>query len=190
MKKKQLLLTLIGITTLTSSVVAGVTLANASSFSTFADNGSVEHTLVMTTKNTTVSIEDDMYLNMNTYTAHGNKFGCSDDSEIYVSDETVIKCKTEDALFEISEFVDYTYLEFYVTFYFELDIEEAENIDACMYYKLKKEYGWDATPRKLDWDGFDPEGKNAVFTFYYRTYDESILGFQLLSCNFTYTCSY
>lgn len=190
MKKKQLLLTLIGIATLSSSVVAGVTLANANSFSTFADNGAVEHNLVMTTENTKVSIVDDYYLNMNTYTAHGNKFGCSDDSEIAVSEGSEIKCNTEDALFEVSEFVDYTYLYFYVTFYFELDIEEAENIDGYFTYKLKKDYGWDATARKLNWDGLDADGKNAIFTFNYQSYDSSILGFKLISCNFTYSCSY
>ena len=190
MKKKFKLLTLTGISTLATTAVVGVSLANASSFSTFADNGAVEHTLVMTTENTTVSIEDDCYLSMDTYTAHGNKFGCSKYSDIYTSEDTVIQCNTEDALFEISEFVDYSYLQFCIGFNFELDIEEAENIDACMYYKLKKDYGWDATARKLDWDGLDAEGNKATFTFNYQSYDDSILGFKLISCNFTYSCSY
>jgi len=78
MKKKLLLLALAGTTTLTSLVITGLSLSNANSFSIAADGGLVEHSLIMTTDNTTVSTEagyDCDYLNMDTYTSNGNKFG-------------------------------------------------------------------------------------------------------------------
>ena len=188
MKKKQLLLTLIGITTLTSSVVAGVTLANANSFSTFADNGAVEHNLVMTTENTKVSTaagEEFNYLYMDTYTASGNKFGVYDSEfDTYGA----VYLNTEDALFEASEEYETIYLRLYICFYFNLDVEEGENVSACMYYKLKTGDSWDETPTKWDWSSLDAEGNHALFTFEKNVSD--VYGFKLISCNFTYTCSY
>ena len=186
MKKKQLLLALTGITTLTSSVVAGLALSNASSFSIAEGGGLVEHSLVMTTDNTTVSIEDDMYLYMDTYTSHGNKFGCSDGSEIETWCD--VKLNTEDALFEVSDEEDTIDLRLYITFYLELDVEEGENVTGCMYYKLKTEDGWDESPTWWDWSGLDAEGNYALFTFDKNV--GGVYGFKLISCDFTYSCSY
>ena len=188
MKKKLLLLTLVGTTTLASFVVAGLALSNKSSFSIAADNGLVEHSLVMTTKNTTVSIEsgyDCDYLNMDTYTSHGNKFGVCDGE---IETDSTVQCNTEDALFEVSEEYDTIDLRLYICFDFNLDVEEGENVTACMYYKLKTEGGWDESPTFWDWGGLDAEGNHALFTF-----DKNIggvYGFKLISCNFTYSCSY
>lgn len=189
MKKKLLLLALVGTTTLTSLVVAGLALSNASSFSIAADGGLVEHNLVMTTENTVVSTdpgEDFDYLSMETTTSHENKFGCTYDSEIETW--STVQCNTEDALFEVSEAYDTIDLRLYICFYFNLDVEEAENITACMYYKLKTAGGWDESPTKWDWSGLDPEGNRALFTFDKNV--GGVYGFKLISCNFTYSCSY
>ena len=190
MKKKLLLLSLVGTTTLTSLVIAGLTLSDASSFTIAANGGNVQHNLVMTTENTTVSIEageDFDYLIMDSYTAHGNKFGCSDGSEIETWCD--VKCNTEDALFEVTDEYDDTIdLRLYIGFDFNLDVEEGENVAACMYYKLKTEDGWDESPKYWDWSSLDAEGKYAVFTFDKNV--GGVYGFKLISCNFTYTCSY
>ena len=189
MKKKLLLLALVGTTTLTSLVVAGLALSNASSFSIAAGSGLVEHNLVMTTENTTVSTDelgvDLYYLNMDTKTTHGNEFGVYD-SEIETW--STVHCNTEDALFEVSEEYDTIDLRLYICFEFNLDVEEGENVDACLYYKEKTGAGWDEEPQMLDWDGLDAEGNHALFTFQ-NTFG-GVYGFKLISCNFTYSCSY
>ena len=189
MKKKALLLALVGSTTLTSIVVAGLALSNAGSFSSIAaDGGLVEHSLVMTTENTAVSIEAGYgcdYLNMDTTTANGNKFGVYD-SEIETWSTVV--CNTEDALFEVSEEYDTIDLRLYICFDFNLDVEEGEHVAACMYYKLKTEDGWDESPKYWDWSGLDAEGNHALFIF--EENFGGVYGFKLISCNFTYSCSY
>ena len=189
MKKKQLLLALVGTTTLTSLVVAGLALSNASSFYIAAYGGLVEHSIVMTTENTTVVVDkgDDFdYLSMISHTSHGNKFGCSDDSEIETWCD--VKLNTEDALFEVSEEYDTIELRLYICFDFNLDVEEGENVTACMYYKLKTAGGWDESPTMWDWSGLDAEGNHALFTFDKNV--GGVYGFKLISCNFTYSCSY
>ena len=83
MKKKQLLLTLVCTTTLTSLVVAGLALSNENSFSVAAGSGLVEHSIVMTTENTIVSTEagyDCNYLNMDTKYYEPCYFTCKNDS--------------------------------------------------------------------------------------------------------------
>ena len=188
MKKKLLLLALVGTTTLTSMVVAGLALSNASSFSIAADGGLVKHDLIMTRENTVVSTEagyDYDYLNMDTYTTHGNKFGvCDGEIETW----STVHCNTEDALFEVSEEYDTIDLRLYICFDFNLDVEEGENVTACMYYKLKTAGGWDESPTYWDWDGLDAEGNHALFTF--QSNFGGVYGFKLISCNFTYSCSY
>ncbi len=185
MKKKPLLLALVGTTTLTSLVVAGLAFSNESSFSIAEGGGLVEHSLVMTTDNTDVSIENDMYLVMDTYTSRGNKFSVYDGE---VETWSTIQCNTEDALFEVSEEWDTIDLRLYICFDFNLDVEEGESVAACMYYKLKTEDGWDASSTMWDWSGLDAEGNHALFTFDKNV--GGVYGFKLISCNFTYSCSY
>ena len=189
MKKKLLLLALVGTTTLTTLVVAGLALSNANSFSIAAGSGLVEHSLVMTTGNTTVSIEDDTYLYMDTYTTRGNKFSAYH-SEIET--DSTVHCNTDDALFEVSEIDETINLYFNIGFDFNLDVEVggelAKNITACLYYKEKTGAGWDEEPQMLDWDGLDAEGNHALFTF--QNNFGGVYGFKLISCNFTYPCSY
>ena len=188
MKKKQLLLTLVCTTTLTSLVVAGLALSNENSFSVAAGSGLVEHSIVMTTENTIVSTEagyDCNYLNMDTHTTHGNKFSVYDSE--FETDYTVY-CNHEDALFEVSEEWETIDLRLYICFDFNLDVEEGENVTACMYYKLKTEGGWDESPTMWDWSGLDAEGNHALFTFEKNV--GGVYGFKLISCNFTYSCSY
>ena len=185
MKKNQLLLALVGTTTLTSLAVAGLALSNASTFSIAAGTDLVEHNLVMTTENTEVSIENDMYLNMDTYTTNGNEFGVYDGE---IETWSTVNCNTPDALFEVSETDETIDLRLYICFDFNLDVEEGENVTACMYYKLKTEDGWDASSTWWDWSGLDAEGNHALFTFENTVSD--VYGFKLISCNFTYSCSY
>ena len=188
MKNKQLLLTLTGITTLAATALMGVSLVNAGSFSTFATGGLVGHSLVMTTENTQVSIEagyDCDYLNMDTYTTNGNRFGVYDGE---IETWSTVHCNTEDALFEVSEEYDTIDLRLYICFDFNLDIEEGKNVAACMYYKLKTAGGWDESPTMWNWGGLDAEGNHALFTFDKNVSD--VYGFKLISCNFTYSCSY
>ena len=188
MKKKLLLLALAGTTTLATLVVTGLSLSNANSFSIAADGGLVEHNLIMTTENTTVTTEagyDCDYLNMDTYTTSGNKFGVYDSE--FNTDYTVY-CNHEDALFEVSEEYETIELRLYICFDFNLDVNEGENVTACMYYKLKTEYGWDETPTYWDWSGLDAEDNHALFTF--EENFGGVYGFKLISCNFTYSCSY
>ena len=189
MNKKGLLFTFTGLTTIASLVVAGTLLNDNNLLSAKAGGELVEHTISMTTSNTEVNIDKEGYLSMVTYTEHGNKFECGSGSVVYSG--SPIKCNTEDALFEVSEFVEYTDFYLYVSFEFELDVNEAENIAASMSYKLKKDYGWDATSRILDWSGLDAEDNIAIFTFDYSTYDtDNVFGIKFLSCDFTYSCSY
>ena len=188
MKKKILLLTLVGTSTLASFVVAGLALSNTNSFSITANSGLVEHSLVMTTENTVVSIEagyDCDYLNMDTYTSNGNKFGVYDS---VIETWSTVHCNTEDALFEVSETDETIDLNLYICFDFNLDVEEGENVDACMYYKVKTESGWDESSTMWDWSALDADGNHALFTFDKRV--GGVYGFKLISCNFTYSCSY
>lgn len=188
MNKKALLFTFTGLTTIASLVVAGTLLNDSNLFSAKAGEELVNHTISMTTSNTEVNINEDGYLSMVTYTDHGNKFECGSGS--YVYSDSPITCNTKDALFEVSEFVGYTGFYLYVEFEFELDVNEAENITASMSYKLKKDYGWDATSRILNYKDLDAEDNIAIFTFDYSIYDESVLGIKFLSCDFAYSCSY
>lgn len=200
MKKKLLLLSLVGTTTLTSLVIAGLTLSDASSFTIAANGGNVQHNLVMTTENTTVSVdgEDGYYdLNMDTYTANGNRFSAYDSSFDTIDSEDpegiAIHCNTEDALLVVEAIekegpADPITLSLYICFDFNLDVAEGENVAACMYFKLKTSGGWDEEPTWWDWGGLDAEGNHALFTF--DKFVSSCWGFKLISCNFTYSCSY
>ena len=187
MKKKQLLLALTGIT-VASLVVGGVSLANKNTLFTFAGDSLVDHSIVMTTENTTVSIEagyDFDYFNMETTTTSGNIFGAYDNE---IETWSTVHCNTEDALFEVSEEYDTIDLRLYICFDFNLDVEEGENVTACMYYKLKTAGGWDESPTYWDWSGLDAEGNHALFTFDGNF--GGVYGFKFISCNFTYSCSY
>lgn len=188
---KKITLLLISVTSLVAILAAFAVTNNKVIFTKATP---VPHEIHMTTSNTTVFMQDDYYLNMSTYTTNGNEFGNkAEDSSI--SAPGPIECNTEDALFEVVTYDDDSRAFIFVSFEFNLDINEAKNITATATYKTKQNRGqegiaWDATERTLD--SYIVAENNEALVEFTLDLDNSvdIYAVKFLSFDFTYSCSY